>query len=349
MFNVLDNTFPLYTCPLSGLPLDNKASFRAADHSPGDQFFPNVLYSFKPIGIAVIDLGLLLSFSKAEQRMQLIPRPDIAGACREAHERGTGPFNINDAFLDAPDGSWPHTFEAKQAHFLRLFYDTGGREHRSRTINVFDDFPMAFAQSPEEFHRILESLLDENLLRYAKSSRVVGDWVKGLQAWYHEVMLTPAGKQAILKLISPPIESIKMSTNSFSFGNNSNVHLVQGNGAVQTNVTGNDANVNVARGNANNQANHSAPAASLPELVETLKQSLLDATFDAHREEIDIELKRVEVQLKKPEPKKALLQSAFDTIRDIAAEYSGTAAAHATIELIKQAPALLTAAGLMIS
>ncbi|UOR00189.1 hypothetical protein MUN81_22240 (plasmid) [Hymenobacter sp. 5317J-9] len=185
MFGDLDTSFPLHTCPLTGLALNGRASFQP------NAMPPSVLYTFEPIGRAVMGLELYLLFSANEQRGWLQPRPDLAGACRAAKERGLGPYIITESVIKEPDNSWPRTFDEKLLHFLRLFYESGGKERKKRTINVLEDFPMAFAQDAEEFHRILEALLDEALLRYDKSSRVQGDWVNGIQAWYHEVLLTP--------------------------------------------------------------------------------------------------------------------------------------------------------------
>jgi len=337
MFSDLDTSFPLHTCPLTGLALNGRASFQP-DGAP-----PSILYTFEPIGSAIIDLGLYFSLSACEQRGQLQPRSDLAGVCREAKERGLGPYDITEKYIKGPDSSWPCTFDEKLLHFLRLFYESGGKERKKRTINVLEDFPMAFAQDAEEFHRILEALLDEGLLRYDKSNRVQGDWVNGIQAWYYDVLLTPQGKSTVLSSISPPLDTSKMASNSFHFGSNANVNLVQGDGAIQTNVSGNNARVNVARGNNNTQANQSEQPSNLAELTEALKQALSPASFDSRRDEIDHELDVIESQLKKPEPKKSILERSFDYVKELAIKSAGPAAAATVVELIKHAPELLAA------
>lgn len=340
MFGDLDTSFPLHACSLTGLALNGRASFQP------DGMPPNVLYTFEPIGSALMDLGLYFSLSASEQRGQLQPRPDLAGACREAKERGLGPYDITERFIKGPDSSWPRTFDEKLLHFLRLFYESGGRERKKRTINVLEDFPMAFAQDAEEFHRILEALLDEALLRYDKSSRVQGDWVNGIQAWYHNVLLTPQGKSTVLASISPPSDIPQMASNSFHFGSNANVNLVQGDGATQTNISGNNASVNVARGNNNTQTNQNGQPSTLAELTEALKQALSLASFDSRRDEIAHELEVIESQLDKPTPKKSILERSFDYVKELAIKSAGPAAAATVVELIKHAPELLAAAHL---
>ena len=343
MIGILNNKFALYTCPLSGLKINGRATFGVAGNASNEA--PNVLYTFGPIGSAIIDLGQLFALSIAEQQGRLQPRTDLAGACREAKEHGFGPIDISDKFSAGPDKSWPSTFDEKCLHFLRLFYESGGKERKKRTIHVLEDFPMAFAQDAEEFYRVLESLLDEGKLRYDESSVVQGDWEGDVQAWYHGMLLTPSGKNAILSATLPASGPNKMAANnSFHFGDGAKVHLVQGDGAIQTNVSGNDASVNVARGDNNTQTSQNEQPVSLAELVETLKQALSHNSFDSCRDEISHEIRGIELQLNKAEPKKSALERSFDYLKELAIKSAGAAASTTVVELIKHAPVLLSAA-----
>ncbi|UOR00190.1 hypothetical protein MUN81_22245 (plasmid) [Hymenobacter sp. 5317J-9] len=134
-----------------------------------------------------------------------------------------------------------------------------------------------------------------------------------------------------------------MASNSFHFGSNANVNLVQGDGAIQTNLSGDNANVNVARGNNITQTNQSGQPATLAELTEALKQALSPASFDSRRDEIDHELEVIESQLQKPAPKKSILERSFDYVKELAIKSAGPAAAATVVELVKHAPELLAA------
>lgn len=336
MVRVIDNTF-LRVCPLTGLKLDDRASFRNTN------FPPNVLYVFPAIGSAFLDLGLLLSFTNAEEIGHIRPRTDLAGACRAVYERKQNPFNINKNYHNGPEPTWPKTFEEKQTHFIQLLYDTGGSEHKPRTVRTLEDFSLAFADDAEQFYRIIESVLAEGLIRYNESWVVRGDWQENIQTTYHNILLTPTGKRSLLKTTN---NTTNMPSSSFHFGDGAKVNLIQGDGAVQNNVTGNNAAINVATGSHNTQANQVSQPVSLPDLVVQLKHAFTESAFDSHREEIEHELGHVEIQLKKLEPKRSLLERSFNYLKDLAIKSAGPAAAGAVVELIKHAPVLLTAAGL---
>jgi hypothetical protein len=336
MVRIIDNEF-LHTCPLTGLKLEGRGLFKKTN-SP-----PDVLYIFPAIGSALLDMGLLIEFDNNEESGNLRPRADLAGVCRAAHERKQKPFNISDNYYSGPDPTWPKSFEEKQAHFLQLLYDSGGNERKPRTIQTLEDFPLAFANDAEQFHRIIESLLDENLIRYNDNWVVQGDLQGDIQTTYHNVLLTSTGKHTLSKLAAKPTN---MPYNNFNFGNGAKVHFIQGDGAVQNNITGDKAAINVATGNQNTQTNQSGQPVSLPDLVVKLKYELAGNAFDSCREEIEHELGHVEIQLKKPEPKKLFLERSFDYLKELAIRSAGPAAASAVVELVKHAPALLAATGL---
>ena len=146
------------------------------------------------------------------------------------------------------------TFDEKCNHYLRYLYENGGKERKNSDINTLTDFSNALASNAEESYRIIESLLDDNLIRYDKKSVVSGDWANNIQIHYYNVLLTPAGKRAIVEPKSSN-QLTKMPSNTFHIGDGAKFHLVQGDGAIQTNASGN-AIVNIVKGDNNNQSSH---------------------------------------------------------------------------------------------
>ncbi len=326
----------LTTCPLTGLSINGRASFSLMNGST------YVLYGFEPIGQAIFPFNQLITLSNAVAKGHQSPRIALAGLCREASELGQSAIVLTHELVSKAESSFLKTFEEKRLHFMRLLYESGGKEHKKRDIFLNDDFPMAFAYDAEEFFRIFESLNDEELIRFDRPS-IRADVVDGRIAHYRGVLLTSSGKRYIQ---SPLTENNKVASNSFHFGDGAKVNLVQGDGAIQTNVSGSNASVNVARGENNTQANQSGQPLTLAELTEALRQALSHASFNSCREDIDHELRGIELQLKKPEPKKSMLENSFDYLKELAIKSAGPAAAATVVELVKHAPELLAAAHL---
>jgi hypothetical protein len=131
--------FGISICPLTGLSTKGKAKLDLE----GECFF----YRFKPIGIASFtpeSLEEALSLISAGKK----PLQDWAGLCRQADELGQGVVLV-DGWPEDEHDAIPKTFEEKRLHFLRLLCEAGGNEHRERTINTLEDFPMAFATDAE--------------------------------------------------------------------------------------------------------------------------------------------------------------------------------------------------------
>lgn len=183
----------LKLCPLTGIPTKGRVTLETVHGG-------YILYKFQPIGIAYFEHTSLKSLGNLYSAGSLQPLTDWAGLCREAYElEQTGPI-----IQGLPeDGQYivPETFEEKGQHFLRLFYEAGGNEHRKRAIFLNDDFPMAFARNVEEFSRIFQSLLAEGFLRHDKPS-MRADVVDGQLVYFRGVLLTPAGKQEAKKLLA---------------------------------------------------------------------------------------------------------------------------------------------------
>jgi uncharacterized protein (TIGR02391 family) len=189
-------------CPLTGLPLNGRATFKPLNGSE------EVLYTFEPIGCAIFKRNDLLDLLQLIRDGFLPYNINLASVCREADERGQPIPVLTSEMLHHFTGNFPTEFEEKQMHFLRLLYDIGGRERRSRTIRVKDDFPLAFAHDADQFYRIIESLLDEGLLRYDENSVVMGDFEGDIQLCYPDVLLTPAGKRAVKEAMTIPTTTI---------------------------------------------------------------------------------------------------------------------------------------------
>ena len=183
----------LSTCPLTGLSLAGGQAKFSPYHGNNQQ----VLYSFAPIGSAVFDFHSFIMLNKSIIDGNRKPNLALAGICREASELGKGPLLVTTQMINGPQEGTPTTFEEKQARFMHLLYQTGSKEHKKRDIYINNDFPLAFAEDAEEFTRILESLIDEELIRYDRPNDTPNDWPYGIRTEYDGVLLTTAGKQLI--------------------------------------------------------------------------------------------------------------------------------------------------------
>jgi hypothetical protein len=106
----------------------------------------------------------------------------------------------------------------------------------------------------------------------------------------------------------------------------------------QTTSTGNAAQLNIAQGDNTTQSINGSEVSSLKELVTQIKEAFAaESIFDNQREEISGELERIEVQLKKSEPKKGVVKSSIESLQDLAKESVGSVGAHVIFELLHQA------------
>lgn len=145
-------------------------------------------------------------------------------------------------------------------------------------------------------------------------------------------------KQAINDIVSNSLPNINA-------GANSTVQITVGSRNAAN--TGGALQQNTVNGNSNNQSVSTTQVASLHDLVAQIKRVVdKDPLFDKNREEIDHDIKGIEVQLQKPEPKAGVLKRAFESLKELASDSAGAATGHAVFELLKQAPDLLVAAGL---
>jgi hypothetical protein len=124
-------------------------------------------------------------------------------------------------------------------------------------------------------------------------------------------------------------------------------NISHGEHAVQATNTGAGAQLNTASGETVNQTMGTTPVGSLDELLAQLTKLVsTDEALAASKEEIEQQLETVKVQLQKPSPKKGVIERAFESVKELAADGAGAVAGHAIFELLKQAPSLLVAAGI---
>ena len=132
---------------------------------------------------------------------------------------------------------------------------------------------------------------------------------------------------------------------NFHFAQGSTSTVATGSNSVQVTNTGQGATLNVASGGQVNQSVTGTQATSLIDLVEQLKQALVtEPKLEFHKEDIDDELRRIDAQLQKSDPKKSILARSFETLHDLAKDGLGSATGHVVFELLQQVPHLLGAA-----
>lgn len=139
-------------------------------------------------------------------------------------------------------------------------------------------------------------------------------------------------------------ETVDKILPNISAGPNSVIHVTQGDNSVQATNTGKNSQQNIVSGNNNAQSISTRQATSLKELTEQIKQVLAsDPIFDTNREEMNHDIRGIEVQLQKPEPKTSVLKRAFDSLEELVSDSIGTATGHSIFKLLNQAPELLVA------
>jgi len=158
------------------------------------------------------------------------------------------------------------------------------------------------------------------------------------EAGVHQVLFFM--KQEI-DILSQPDTSAPF-LNQFNFSSGSTSHVATGPNAVQASNTGAGAQLNVASGQSVTQTITGAQVSSLKELTEQLKKALgTEPKLDSQREDIEDELSRIDVQLRKPKPKTSILARSFEALQDLAKDGLGSVGGHAVFELLLRAPKLL--------
>jgi uncharacterized protein (TIGR02391 family) len=183
-------------CPFTGLSTEGKAKLT---YYQGNRL--KILYEFQPIGRAVFSHIQLDLFQQEVTSSQFKPKTAVAGMCREASELGREPVMVTGPIYRYTEGEFPKSFEEKRLHFLFLLNETGGNVYKTRDVIIEQDFPLAYADSGDEFKRIIRSLLDDNLLIHNGSALVRGDKPHEVFSRYGGLMPSSNGKKLIAKIL----------------------------------------------------------------------------------------------------------------------------------------------------
>lgn len=170
-----------------------------------------VKYKFAPVGIVNVSTHVL-------ERINSIPisKPWIlAGICRYAFINNTEPPTITTEFLDNyPDNvEYPKTFKEKFYILLKYIYDSGGNNYKPINLSSFPDFPLAFAEDPNEFMRLMEYGEEHFLLNWKNKQASYG----GLSRFY-DVLLTDLGIEEVEK-DKPNLPMIGLASQEIHTGN----------------------------------------------------------------------------------------------------------------------------------
>lgn len=145
-------------CFITGEPFDGTV-----------KFYPLVdnchLYEFKIVGRVYISEFARLVL----ERNKNIDKNILAGMCRYAFEMHENPQLIDTNLLNELENVliYPKSFTEKCDHLLKLLYEIGGKENKCFTLNSVLDYPMAFANSAEEFNRIVSFLEKQEFIQWA--------------------------------------------------------------------------------------------------------------------------------------------------------------------------------------
>lgn len=190
---------------------------RVFDHTYknlSDIDFNGYKYYFTPVGIVHIGSYAIDYINNVNKNIDV---SILAGLCRCAYELHETPPVIDTKFLDSLDSlkSIPRTFQEKYDHFLSIFYRTGGKEYKSRTIEVEDDYPLAYAKDEEEFRRIIDYGLSSGDLECLNT---IDTEEQGI-IMYLELRFTPNGLKKVVKLINNYFSIIQPKIDSGNFEN----------------------------------------------------------------------------------------------------------------------------------
>lgn len=160
-----------------------------------DPNFRGYKYYFKPVGKVYISHIAELVLDNNPNNASI-----LAGLTRCAYELNDSPPVIDSELVNALQTLKyiPRNFNDKYEHFLSILYKTGGNEFKTRTIEVEDDYTLAFANDISEFQRIIDFAISSGELECAKKfgSEEIGTLI------YLDLRLTPEGINKISKIIN---------------------------------------------------------------------------------------------------------------------------------------------------
>lgn len=146
----------LEKCVLTGLPLEQKIPFNQG-------FGTLVQYNHRAVG--KVRIGRMFAQIMINQNQV---SPILAGICRNTDNNSEPPI-INDDFVRNGIKEYviPRNFEEKCAHLLKYIYENGGKEMNPFKFNSRYDYTIAYADSADEFIRILNRLKQRNQIEFS--------------------------------------------------------------------------------------------------------------------------------------------------------------------------------------
>lgn len=161
-----------------------------------DPDFNGYKYYFKPVGTVYISRVAEMVINNKNN----IDLSVVAGLCRCAYELNETPPIIDSELINSLGvlKNIPRSFKDKYDHFLSILYKTGGNEYKTKTIEVEDDYPLAFAGDISELQRIIDFAISSGELECLEKfdSEEIGTMI------YLDLRFTPKGLKKVDKLIN---------------------------------------------------------------------------------------------------------------------------------------------------
>jgi hypothetical protein len=195
---------PLSKCILTGFFFGDQVEFLPSQDN-------SIRYKFKPVGIVNVSNYVLESI-----KVKPIPKPWIlAGICRYAFVNNSEPpiltTNFIDNFLNTVE--YPKNFKEKAFVLLKYIYDSGGNDYRPVNLFAIEDFPLAFAEDPKEFNRLMDYIEEHGFMTCKNKVNSLGDFSN-----YYDILLTDDGIAEIEK-DKPNIPMIGLAIQEIHTGN----------------------------------------------------------------------------------------------------------------------------------
>jgi len=193
----------LHHCILTGFQFDNAITIE-----PSLGTF--ISYNFVTVGKVKIGIPTLIEFMNKNE----FNHPILAGICRNAFENKEEPPLITREFIqnEIKNLSFPKSFKEKFRHLLKYMYDRGGNNFKTFSFSSSRDYPICFAESHEEFVRIME-YLEKNYFIEWKNVQIYAGGVKQ----YLDVQLTDTGIEEVERDL-PNIPMIGLVNQEISTG-----------------------------------------------------------------------------------------------------------------------------------
>lgn len=173
----------LYHCILTAHQFEKPIEIDAAS-------VPIIEYEYSPVGKVKIAHPTLLNFVNNKQ----YNNPILAGICRNALEQNIEPPTITQSFIEneLKNIQYPKSFKEKCLHFLKHMYNNGGNDFKSFDYFNMRDYPICYAESLEEFSKILTYLSDNFLIKWTNEQGMARSMKR-----YYDVQLTDYGIEKV--------------------------------------------------------------------------------------------------------------------------------------------------------